>query len=527
MVINNMEQKPEKPNSITINMDGPKGTTIDLGVQKIVATNSDTVKQQTTTINIDAAKSTSAQPVTTINIDAAKGATEQATTTINIDAAKSTSAQPETTINIDAAKSAANTAGNKQAAANQGAANVNSKKGGVPLKAPTPISYEFNCKNNVYFEAPKKLNFVYYSVVLLFIMFVAWAYFSEIDEITRGDGKVIPSAHVKVVQSLDGGVISKFYVKEGDLVKAGQLLIKLDDTRFSSEYNQNYTQLISLIAEISRLKAQISFSNSIDFPKELNDYPDLKSGQNKLFKTIMSSYDSERLSLEKDVHLSQQELNIVLPLVQQGLMSQLERIRLEKQLAESKSKLSSMLEAFKTKAESDLADKQNTKISLEEKLKGLEDRTTHTEIVSPVEGYVHNFKFNTVGGVIKPGVDVLDIVPVEDQVMIESRINPRDRAFIRQDQPAVVKFPAYDSAIYGGLDGKVISISPDTEKDEKNNEFYLVRLVTDKNYLNNNIKLKIIPGMTANVSILTGKKRILLYILKPVTRIKEFALQER
>lgn len=405
-------------------------------------------------------------------------------------------------------------------------ANLNIKKDMLP-KAPMPISYEFNCQNNVYFEAPKKLNIVYYSVVLLFIMFIVWAYMSEIDEITRGDGKVIPSSHVKVIQSLDGGVISKFYVKEGDLVQAGQILIKLDDTRFSSDYNQNYTQLISLIAEIARLKAQLKFSLDIDFPKELQDYPDVKSGQTKLFITIMNSYRSEKESLENNVHLSEQELQIILPLVGQGLMSQLERIRLEKQLAESKSKLSNMMEAFQTKAESELQDKQNIKNALEEKLKGLADRITDTEIISPVAGYVHDFKFNTVGGVIKSGVDVLDIVPVEEQVIIESKINPRDRAFIKQDQPATIKFPAYDSSIYGSLDGKVISISHDTEKDEKNNEFYLVRLRTDKNYLEDNVKYKIIPGMAANVGILTGKKRILFYLLKPVTKIKEFALKER
>ncbi len=480
-----MEQNSEKPNSITINMDSQKGTTIDLGAAKDAA------------VDTGPDKNTAATP------------------------------PPAATINIEAAKTAQDNAEAKQGIPIN-LANLNSKKDpATPLKAPVPISYEFNCKNNVYFEAPKKLNIVYYSALILCIMFFGWAYLSEIDEITRGSGKVIPSTHVKVVQSLDGGVISKFYVQEGDLVKAGQLLIKLEDTRFSSEYNQNYTQFASLIAEIARLQAEIIFSENIIFPKELDDYPDIKNGQNKLFQTIMKAYQSEKESLEKDLHLSEQELHIILPLVEQGLMSQLERIRLEKQLSESKSKLNSMMEAFKTKVQSDLEDKQNIRISLEEKLKGLGDRMMHTEITSPVEGYVHNFKFNTIGGVIKPGVDVLDIVPVEEQVIIESRINPRDRAFIRQDQPAVVKFPAYDSSIYGGLDGKVISISPDTEKDEKNNEFYLVRLMTDKNYLNNNIKCKIIPGMTADVSILTGKKRILFYILKPVTRIKEFALRER
>ena len=496
-----MEQDSDKPKSITINMDNQQGTTI----------------------NADAGQSVEPKITTTINVDNAKGET------VNIDADKSTEPKTTTTINVDGAKGATVKI-DKQSipvnSANPANAGAGGKKG-MPIKPPAPISYEFNCKNNVYFEAPAKLNMVYYSVLVLCMMFVAWAYFSEIDEITRGDGKVIPSSHIKVVQSLDGGVISKFYVKEGDLVKAGQLLIKLEDARFSSDYNQNYTQLMALVAEIARLKAQVNFRDNIDFPKELNDYPDVQNGQTKLFKTIMNSYQREKESLEKDLHLSEQELNIILPLVKQGLMSQLERIRLEKQLSESKSKLTGMMEAFKTKAESDLTDKQNIQISLEEKLKGLEDRMTHTEITSPVEGYVHNFKFNTIGGVIKPGIDVLDIVPLEEQVMIESRINPRDRAFIKQDQPAVIKFPAYDSSIYGGLDGKVTSISPDTEKDEKNNEFYLVRLVTDKNYLGDNVQLKIIPGMTANVGILTGKKRILFYLLKPVTKIKEFALKER
>ena len=241
----------------------------------------------------------------------------------------------------------------------------------------------------------------------------------------------------------------------------------------------------------------------------------------------MSSFKDEIDSLEKNLHLAEQESNLILPLVKQGLMSQLERIRLEKQVTESKSKLTDAIETFKTKAQTDLTDKENITVALEEKLKGLKDRMEHTEILSPVDGYINNFKLNTVGGVIRPGVDILDIVPLEEQLIIESRINPKDRAFIKENQAANIKFPAYDSSIYGSLNATVISISPDTEKDEKNNEFYLVKLTTDKNYLADNVKYKIIPGMTANVNILTGKKRILFYFLRPVTKIKEFALKER
>jgi adhesin transport system membrane fusion protein len=284
---------------------------------------------------------------------------------------------------------------------------------------------------------------------------------------------------------------------------------------------------MALMSEAARFKAQVNFAEKITFPAVLNEYPDLKHSQTKLFNKIMSSYKKEKAALEQNVELSKQELEIVLPLVKDGLMSQLERIRLEKQLSEAKSNLSIMLGEFKTAAEADLTEKQNTIISLQEKLKGLEDQMTRTEIIAPVAGYIHNFKFNTVGGVIKSGVDVLEIVPIEEQVVIEAKINPRDRAFIRKEQSAVVKFPAYDSSIYGGLDARVISISPDTEKDEKNNEFYLVRLVTEKNYVNDDKLLTIIPGMTADVNILTGKKRILYYLLKPVTRFKENALRER
>ncbi|MGD0466308.1 MAG: HlyD family efflux transporter periplasmic adaptor subunit [Gammaproteobacteria bacterium] len=395
------------------------------------------------------------------------------------------------------------------------------------LLQPKVVNYEFNCKNNVFFEAPRSINIIYYSIIILCALFVIWAYFSQIDEITNGMGKVIPSSHVKTLQSLDGGIISKIYVQNDDLVKKGQLLIKLEDTRFSSDYNQNYAQLMTLIAEIARLKAQINNSSQIDFPADLDNYPDLKLGQTKLFKTIMNSFKDEVDSLEKNLHLAEQESNLILPLVKQGLMSQLERIRLEKQVTEAKSKITDIVETFKTKAQTDLEDKDNLKSALEEKLKGLKDRMEHTEILSPVEGYINNFKLSTVGGVVKPGMDILDIVPLEEQLVVEARINPKDRAFIKEEQAATVKFPAYDSSIYGSLNATVISISPDTDKDEKNNEFYLVRLTTDKNYLADNIKFKIIPGMAATVNILTGKKRILMYFLRPVTKIKEFALKER
>ena len=403
-------------------------------------------------------------------------------------------------------------------------ANVNVKK--IAPKPQAPVNYEFNCKNNVYFEAPKNLNYVYYSVGIFFIIFVIWASLAKIDQVTNGYGKVVPSEHVKIVQSLDGGVIEKIYIKDGELVKAGQLLIKLEDARYTSEYNQNYTQMLMLIAEISRLKAELLLSSSVKFPSDLNDYPEIRIGQTKLFTAVMKAYENEKESLEHDIKLSEQEAGIILPLVEQGLMTQMERIRVEKQVAESKNKLDSMVGSFKTKAQSDLAEKQSNKISLEEKLKGLADRISHTEITSPVSGYVHDFKFNTIGGVIKPGIDILDVVPLEDQIIIEAKINPKDRAFIKKDQAAVVKFPAYDSSIYGDINGKVISISPDTEKDEKNNEFYLVRLVTEKNYLGNDVTKKVIPGMAANVNILTGKKTILYYLLKPVVKIKENALQE-
>ena len=395
------------------------------------------------------------------------------------------------------------------------------------LTQPKIVNYEFNCKNNVFFEAPRSINIIYYSIIILCVLFVTWAYFSQIDEITNGTGKVIPSSHVKTIQSQDGGVISKFYVQNGDLVQKGQLILKLDDTRFSSDYNQNYAQLMTLVAEIARLKSQINNNSQIDFPAELNDFPDLKIGQTKLFKSIMNSFKDEVDSLEKNLRLAEQESNLILPLVKQGLMSQLERIRLEKQITESKSKMTDAVETFKTKAQTDLTDKENIKVALEEKLKGLKDRMEHTEILSPVEGYINNFKLSTVGGVVKPGMDILDIVPLEEQLIVEARVNPKDRAFIKEEQAATIKFPAYDSSIYGSLNATVVSISPDTEKDEKNNEFYLVRLSTDKNYLADNVKFKIIPGMTATVNILTGKKRILLYFLRPVTKIKEFALKER
>lgn len=392
---------------------------------------------------------------------------------------------------------------------------------------PKFVNYEFNCKNSIYFEAPSHINFIYYSVIILIILIVAWAHMSKIEEVTHGEGKVIPSSRVKIIQSLDGGIISKIYIKDGELVKKDQVLIKLDDTRFGADYNQNNAQLISLIGEIARLKAEINNSSEIDFPKELDDYPEVKLGQTKLFQSIMSGFKHEKESLEKNLHLSEQELNLIMPLIKQGLMSQLERIRLEKSVTESKSKITDFTETFKTKVQTELTEKQNVKTALEEKLKGLNDRMKYTEITSPVEGYVNNFKLNTIGGVIKPGMDILEIVPLEEQLIIEAKVNPRDRAFIRQNQEATVKFPAYDSSIYGSLHAIVTSISADTSKDEKNNEFYLVRLTTEKSYLSDDPKNKIIPGMAASVSILTGKKSILFYLIRPVTKIKEFALKER
>jgi adhesin transport system membrane fusion protein len=419
-------------------------------------------------------------------------------------------------------------------------------------------------------QSPKGGRAIIWVVLLLFIAFIAWAYNSEIEQVTRGIGKVIPSSQIQVVQNLEGGIISEIPVHVGQLVKKGQLLLRIDETRFSSSFQQNRVKYLSLKAKTARLQAE---ANGKDFkvPQEvIDENPEIGQREKELFESrkrelqsslnILQEQISQREHENKELTakldemtrtnaLLQKELELTRPLVAQGAVSEVEVLHLERQasqmqgdietikqtipkaqskLQEAQLALNEAQLAFFNKAKSEL---NQTLADLDEVSAtaiALEDRLKRTNVRSPVTGTINRLLVNTEGGVIQPGMDLVEIVPLEDTLVIEAKIKPSDIAFLRPDQKAKVKFTAYDFTIYGGLEAKLEHISADSITDERGNSYYLVRLRTNKNYLGpESDPLPIIPGMIATVDIVTGRKTILAYMLKPVLRAKYMALREQ
>ncbi|MFC1844674.1 HlyD family type I secretion periplasmic adaptor subunit [Thermodesulfobacteriota bacterium] len=419
-------------------------------------------------------------------------------------------------------------------------------------------------------QSPRGGRAIIWVVLLLLVFFIAWAYYSEIEQVTRGSGKVVPSSQIQVVQNLEGGILAEINVDVGQLVKKGQLLLRIDKTRFSSSFNQNRVRYLLFKAKAARLLAEANGTN-FKVPKEVTEErPEIGVREKELFVSRKNEFDSSMQRLQQQVKQREQEnkelttkleeltrtyalltkeLELTRPLVEQGAVSAVEVMHLERQgstmLGEIDTIKQTIPKAESKLRESELALRENqlafynkSKAELNEVLAELEDvsasataiedRLRRTNVLSPVTGTINRLLVNTVGGVIQPGMDLVEIVPLEDTLVVEARIKPADIGFLRPEQEAKVKFTAYDFTIYGGLEAKLEHISADSITDEKGNSFYSVRLRTTKNYIGLETNpLPIIPGMVASVDILTGKKTILSYLLKPILRAKYMALKEQ
>jgi len=409
-----------------------------------------------------------------------------------------------------------------------------------------------------------------WSIIVFVAVALAWSYYAEIDEVTRGSGKVIPSRQIQVVQNLEGGIVSELLVKEGDQVKPQQVLLRIDDTRFASSFQENQLQVYALQAKIARLQAESK--------NQIFSLPDhLEAQAQNFWLSEQTLYHSRRQELESAIavlkqqlaqkkqeiqesrsrqghlqrsyNLANKELKITRPLVKQGVMSEVELLRLERQvnelkgdmesnrlaipraqsaLAEVKDKIEEIKVTFRTAATTELNRHQAQLSQMQASTSALEDRVTRTAVRSPVKGTIKKLKVNTIGGVVQPGMDLVEIVPLEDSLLIEAQIRPADIAFLHPGQNAMVKFTAYDFSIFGGLSARLEHISADSIVNERGEAFFLIRVRTERNYLGNQQNsLPIIPGMTISVDILTGRKTILNYLLKPLNRMRERALRER
>jgi adhesin transport system membrane fusion protein len=412
-------------------------------------------------------------------------------------------------------------------------------------------------------------------ILLIVFAFLVWSYFADLDQVTRGEGKVIPSSQTQVIQSLDGGTLSEMRVHEGDVVEKGQVVVVIDNTtaKFSlSELQQRY--YISSAA-IARLQAEISGKHDPDdiaFPADVVKLaPDKVAQERAQFMVRQSQLSSQMQTLQDNANqrqqdiaaintkissarralgVAEQQVAILVPAVAAGAASRVDLLKAQQEVAnyqsemenaaaslpsaksalqEAQSKMQETIATFKAQAADELAKQQSDLATVNESKNEAQAKVGRTEIPSPVKGTVKEIKTRTNGGVIQPAQDIMEIVPIEDTLLIEAQIRPQDRGFIAPNQKAKVKITAYDYSIYGGLDAILEQISADAIENDKKELFFRVRLRTDKNFLigKQGEQLPIIPGMTATVDILTGHKTVLEYLLKPILKARETALTER
>lgn len=374
-----------------------------------------------------------------------------------------------------------------------------------------------------------------YASLLLFVVvgiisaFTYWASTSHVSEITRGQGKVVPTDSLQIVQSLEGGILKNLSISEGKLVEKGDVLLHIDDTAFATARSEGIAQRDNLMSMIARLEAEAAGASSIEFPSYItNERPDLVASEQSLFQSRRNNLSQKELHLTKSLELKRKELDITLPLAEKGIVSHVELLRLQSVVNDTESELSRIRSEYTNEV---LSKRNEAKAKLEQinqSIVGYQDKIRRTTVLSPVSGTVNKINFKTIGGVIRPGEPILEIVPNESDLIVEANVSPSDIGFVHPGQEATVKLTAYDFSIYGGLKGIVEHISADTFTNERGDSFYTIRVRTgDRSLKTSNEDLKIIPGMQVEVDILTGEKTILDYIFKPLLRAKMNALTER
>ncbi|MCC4286083.1 HlyD family efflux transporter periplasmic adaptor subunit [Marinobacter salarius] len=360
--------------------------------------------------------------------------------------------------------------------------------------------------------------------LLVIAVFIGWSAWAEVDEVTRGEGQVVPLSRMQTIQSLDGGILAELMVRRGDRVERGQLLVRLDDTQFRSAYLEIASQIAVLRASIARLKAEVLEKSDIDFPETLDPEGELVQSERALFHARRERMREAERSINKEMSLARRQLELVEPLVKRRSVSEMESLKLGQTIAGLAGRLAELRNTYVQDAYTELSAKQAEVSSLEQKLMQRRDKLERTNIYSPVRGRVNDILINTEGGVIRPGEPIMEITPIEGQLLIEAKVRPQDVAFVAPGMPASVKITAYDYTIYGDLQGEVEQISEDTIEEETprgKEAFYEVLIRTEKAYLERNgITLPIRPGMVAQVDIQTGKRTLLSYLLKPIIKAR-------
>ncbi|EJZ55879.1 MULTISPECIES: HlyD family type I secretion periplasmic adaptor subunit [Pseudomonas] len=420
-------------------------------------------------------------------------------------------------------------------------------------------------------DAPRVVRLTIWAIIGFFLFLLLWANFAVIDEVTKGDGKAIPSSKIQKIQNLEGGIVSEMFVKEGQIVEAGAPLIRLDDTRFASNVGETEADRLSMLLRVERLSAEVD-DRPLNFPDDvLKAVPGQAKSEESLYisrrqqlhdeigglqeqliqrQQELREFTSKQAQYRQQLGLQRQEINMSEPLVAQGAVSPVEVLRLKRAEVETRGQLDATTLAipraesaikevqrkidetrgkFRSDALTQLNEARTDLNKAQATGKALEDRVSRTLVTSPVRGIVNKLLVNTIGGVIQPGSDMVEIVPLDDTLLVEAKIRPQDIAFLHPGQEAIVKFTAYDYTIYGGLKAKLEQIGADTITDEdKKTTYYIIKVRTERSHLGTDEKpLLIIPGMVASVDIITGKKSVLSYLLKPIIRARAEALHER
>lgn len=375
---------------------------------------------------------------------------------------------------------------------------------------------------------------VLWVVIAVIVGGLTWAHFARVEEITKGEAKIISKSREQIIQSLEGGILAEMNVREGEEVARGQVLLKIDPTRAQASYRETLNKVVGLKATIARLRAEAYNQPLIFDDEQVRKDQIVIAQETKAYQSRKRALDDSVSALQRSYELSMREIRLAQPLAARGLLSEVELLRMQRQANEIQAQIVERRNRYQADANSELNKLELELSQTSENLIGRADIVDRTTIIAPVKGTVKNIRFNTIGGVIQPGEHILEIVPLEDQLLVEAKIRPSDVAFLHPGLPATVKITAYDYAIYGGLKGQVEFISPDTLKDDAkaaagrpDDTYYRVMVLTDTSALNAGGKaLPIIPGMVASVEIRTGEKTILDYLLKPVMKVRE-AFRER
>lgn len=437
----------------------------------------------------------------------------------------------------------------------------------IPTETKDNLAWEQEADIAILEQTPLKAKKILYTILAVMVALLVWAAFAQVDEISRGEGRVVPSRQVQVIQSLDGGIVTEILVEAGDVVKIGTPLIKIDETRAASSLKENQGQYLALLAKEARLKA-LANGTAYNPPAQVQqEMPQAYEQERALYQASREELDStiniardqmvqrekelievqfKKEIAEKTYESASKELAANRPLLASGAVSEIDILRLEREatkargeidqaraqlsriqvsISEAKRKIGEAEQSFLSKVRTELNDTSAKVNSLTQTSVALTDKVKQSTLKSPVNGKVSRLFYNTVGGVIQPGKEVMEVVPTDDSLILETKVQIKDIAFIRPEQAAIIKLTAYDYTIYGTLNGVVDTVAADSIVDDKGNAYYVVKVRTQQSAIGKG--LPIIPGMMAQVDILTGKKSVLSYLLKPVLKAKSYAFSER